>query len=161
MRSSSSDVNAHAVAHAQFTIERRYAAAPAWVFAAWADPVVKQRWFVAADDWDVTDYAHDFRIGGCERGRFRRVAGEPVYDNETHYLDIVAPRRIVLAYTLARDGVRISASLLTVQFHAERSGTRLVLTEQVAFLDRQNSAAAREQGWRQLLDALDAQFGVG
>ncbi|GMV31940.1 MAG: activator of HSP90 ATPase [Rhodanobacteraceae bacterium] len=151
--------NAHAVAHAQFTIVRHYAAAPAWVFAAWADPAIRQRWFVAADDWEIADYRHDFRVGGCERGRFRRIAGDPFYDYETHYLDIVAPRRIVTAYAMARDGVRISASLLTVQFDADGSRTRLSLTEQGAFLDRQDSSPAREQGWQQLLAALGREFG--
>lgn len=160
MRSDASDhVNAHAVVHAQFTIVRHYAAAPSWVFAAWSDPAIRQRWFVAATDWETADYVHDFRVGGREHGRFRRAAGEPSYDNETHYLDIVAPRRIVMAYTMARDGVRISASLLTVQFDADGSRTRLVLTEQGAFLDRHDSSLTREQGWQRLLDALGREFG--
>lgn len=160
MRGDASDtVNAHVVVHAQFTLVRHYAAAPPWVFAAWADPAIRQRWFVAGEDWETADYVHDFRVGGCERGRFRRAAGEPYYDNESHYLDIVAPRRIVMTYTMSRDGVRISASLLTVQFEADGSRTRLVLTEQGAFLDRQDSSAAREQGWQHLLTALGREFG--
>jgi uncharacterized protein YndB with AHSA1/START domain len=161
MRSDASDqVNAHAVVHAQFSIVRHYAAAPPWVFAAWADPAIRQRWFVEASDWETADYAHDFRLGGREQGRFRRAAGDPCYDNETHYLDIVAPRRIVMAYTMARDGMRISASLLTVQFDADGSGTQLVLTEQGAFLDRHDSSVEREQGWQQLLTALGREFGA-
>ncbi len=160
MRAEASDrTNAHAVAHAQFTIRRSYAAAPPWVFAAWADPAIRQRWFVASDSWDVCDHGHDFRVGGVEHGRFQRRAGEPVYASEAIYLDIVAPRRIVTACTLARDGVRIAATLLTVQFDADGSRTRLVLTEQGAFLDRHDSSRAREQGWQQLLDALGREFG--
>jgi uncharacterized protein YndB with AHSA1/START domain len=33
------------VEHATFVIERRYDASPARVFAAWADPAAKRRWF--------------------------------------------------------------------------------------------------------------------
>lgn len=33
------------VLHATFTLERTYPATPARVFAAWADPAAKARWF--------------------------------------------------------------------------------------------------------------------
>ncbi|WP_313914989.1 SRPBCC family protein [Tahibacter sp.] len=151
--------NEHAVAHAQFTIERVYAAMPVQVFAAWADPAAKSRWFVAGKGWDLAEYEHDFRVGGREHGSFQRKAGEPVYRNEVRYLDILAPHRIVLAYSMARDAVRISASLLSVQFIAEGGGTRLRLTEQGAFLDRHDSSASREQGWEDLLTALGKELG--
>jgi uncharacterized protein YndB with AHSA1/START domain len=147
--------NEHSVAHAQFTIERVYATPPAQVFAAWADPAAKSRWFVAGEGWDLAEYEHDFRVGGREHGSFQRKAGESVYRNEVRYFDIVPPHRIVMAYSMARDAVRISASLLTVEFVAEGSGTRLRLTEQGAFLDRHDSSATREQGWKDLLAALE------
>jgi hypothetical protein len=38
--------------HATFVIERDYAAAPARVFAAWAEPKAKARWFVGPDEWE-------------------------------------------------------------------------------------------------------------
>lgn len=147
--------NEHSVAHAQFTVERVYAATPAQVFAAWADPAAKSRWFIAGKGWDLTEYEHDFRVGGREHGSFRRKAGEPLYCNEVRYFDILPPHRIVMACSMARDAVRISASLLSVQFIAEGGGTRLRLTEQGAFLDRQDSSDAREQGWKDLLTALE------
>jgi uncharacterized protein YndB with AHSA1/START domain len=39
------------VTHATFVIERTYEATPARVFAAWADPKAKARWFVGPDAW--------------------------------------------------------------------------------------------------------------
>ena len=63
-------------------------------------------------------------------------------------------QRIVLACSMARNGLRVSASLLTVQLREQGRGTRLLLTEQGAFLDRQDSSAAREKSWRDLLAAL-------
>ena len=144
----------HSLAHAQFTLQRSYPASPQRVFKAWSDPAQKNRWLVEGEGWAITEYSHDFRVGGREHGRFAQKAGDPVYTNDTVYLDIVENRRIVLAYAMARDGNAISASLLTVELQAEGSGTRLVLTEQGAFLDRRDSSLQREQGWEELLTAL-------
>ena len=52
------------VTHASFTLERAYLAPPARVFAAWADPAVKARWF--AGGTGEGDYQLDFRVGGRE-----------------------------------------------------------------------------------------------
>ena len=60
--------------HATFTVERRYAAAPARVFAAFADPVAKARWFSGPDEWDKGPREFDFRVGGHERN-----SGGPCY----------------------------------------------------------------------------------
>ena len=38
----------HEVVHATFALERTYPSSPAQVFAAWADPAVKARWFAAS-----------------------------------------------------------------------------------------------------------------
>ncbi len=37
------------VTHATFVVERLYDASPARVFAAWADPAAKRRWFTGPD----------------------------------------------------------------------------------------------------------------
>jgi uncharacterized protein YndB with AHSA1/START domain len=62
------------VIHGMFTVERRYKAAPARVFAAFATEEGKQAWFSGPnDDWDLLDRAFDFRVGGKERlsGRWK------------------------------------------------------------------------------------------
>jgi hypothetical protein len=56
------------------------------------------------------------------------------------------------------DETRLSVSLTTVEFNRASAGTRLVLTEQGAFLDGHEIPAAREQGTGHLLDALDAEL---
>ncbi len=53
-----------------------------------------------------------------------------------------------------RNESRVSASIATIQLFAEGARTRLVLTEQGAFLDGQDTPAAREHGTRELLEAL-------
>jgi hypothetical protein len=52
------------------------------------------------------------------------------------------------------DGTRISVSVATAEFRPERDGTRLVFTEQGAFLDGHEMPARREQGMGSLLASL-------
>lgn len=149
------------VAQGSFTVERRYDAAPARVFAAYADPAAFRRWFVEGEGWTIHEWTHAFRIGGQARGRFR-FGGEEndTYFNETVYLDIVENSRIVIAYVMGRetpDGPeRFSASLGTTEILADGSGARLIYTEHGAFFgDRDTDGIVmREQGTRDLLDAL-------
>jgi uncharacterized protein YndB with AHSA1/START domain len=42
-------VTERSVTHATFVVERSYDAAPARVFAAWADPAAKDRWFASPE----------------------------------------------------------------------------------------------------------------
>ncbi|WP_026613325.1 SRPBCC family protein [Ensifer aridi] len=146
------------VEHASFTIERVFKASPARVFQAFADPAAHDRWFVKADNWPVAEYSHDFRVGGRESGRFSQD-GKTFYFNETVYLDIVENRRIISAYTMAKDDRRISASIATVDLIPEGTGTRVVFTEQAAFLDGLDKVEYRRDGWEQLIGALAAELG--
>jgi uncharacterized protein YndB with AHSA1/START domain len=147
------------VKHSTFTIERDYATLPMRVFAAWADPAAKRRWYVESDgaDWEILSYELDFRVGGREHGRFRHD-GQVVHGNETVYLDIVEGKRIIFAYSMSLDDKRISASVSTVEFLHSGDGTRLIFTEQAAFLDGLDKPDARKGGWDWLLDQLDAEL---
>ena len=49
------------VTHATFAVEHSYAAPPAQVFAAFADPAIKRRWFAEGDGWEVEQFEVDFR----------------------------------------------------------------------------------------------------
>jgi uncharacterized protein YndB with AHSA1/START domain len=144
--------------HATFVIERAYLASPARVFAAWATPMAKSRWFQGPiDRWKLVSYELDFQVGGRERlvgawsgGPFGRSTFEG------RYWDIVPDRRIVYSYDMHLDDRRISVSLATVELVPDGPGTRLILTEQGAFLDGLDDPAGREAGTRALLDSLDA-----
>jgi uncharacterized protein YndB with AHSA1/START domain len=141
------------VVHATFTLERTYDAAPARVFGAWADPVAKRRWFIEGEGWQVDEFTPDFKIGGFERSRFRFKGGAPVR-NDTTYHDIVPNERIIFAYTMTIGEDRISASLATIEFKPDGGGTRLLFTEQGAFLDGLDKPESRQGGWGELLEAL-------
>jgi uncharacterized protein YndB with AHSA1/START domain len=137
------------VEHGAFVVERVYDASPDRVFAAWSDPQAKARWFGDSDG----EFELDFRVGGWERGRGMLPDGRE-YAFQALYRDIVPGRRIVYTYDMLLDGIRISVSLATAEFKPEGDGTRLVFTEQGAFLDGHEVPAQREQGMGSLLDSL-------
>lgn len=143
------------VTHATFVIERSYDAAPARVFAAFANPGQKARWTSCHEDWETVESAFDFRVGGREINRVR-PAGGPVQSVVSLYHDIVPNRRIVYSYEMRTDDTPISVSLATVEFEPAGAGTRLVFTEQSAFLDGHHDPAMREEGTGFGLDRLAA-----
>jgi uncharacterized protein YndB with AHSA1/START domain len=146
------------VTHHTFVIERSYEARPSRVFAAWADPTIKARWFTGPEDWELDGYDLDFRVGGRERA-VGHQSGGPVHTYEALYQDIVPEHRIVTTYEMYLDQTRISVSLATVEFRpAGDTNTLLVLTEQGAYLDGHDYPAEREEGTRELLDALDEEL---
>jgi uncharacterized protein YndB with AHSA1/START domain len=150
-------VTDRSVIHATFVVERSYDASPARVFAAWADPQVKARWFASPEEWGPDEFELDFRVGGREVSRGGPNGG-PVYAFEGRYQDIVADERIVYTYSMHLDQALISVSLATIELRPEGGGTRLVLTEQGAYLDGHDTAAQRQRGAGELLDALGVEL---
>ena len=148
--------------HGSFIIERRYNAAAQRVFAAWSDPRMKRAWFAEGEGWDIRSYELDFREGGSETSTFRVVGGnnpfpaETTFSNDTVFNEIIPSERIVFTYSMARDGVRFSISLASVELTPAGNGTRLIFTEHGAFFDGADGIQMREQGWQELLGKLDA-----
>jgi uncharacterized protein YndB with AHSA1/START domain len=137
------------IEHATFVVERVYDASPERTFAAWSDPQAKSRWY--SDPEQALEL--DFRVGGWERHAGTLPDGRD-YAYAAIYRDIVPGRRIVYTYDMHLDEVRISVSLATAEFTPEGDGTRLVFTEQGAFLDGYELPAQRENGMGGLLDLL-------
>lgn len=148
------------VTHDTFVIERTYDAPVTKVFRAWADPQRKARWFAGSDDALGQSYQLDFQVGGREVNEGGPPGG-PTYTYTAEFRDIVPETRIVATTEMLADDTRISVTLLSVEFQPVNDTTRLVVTEQGAYLDGQESPTQREEGTRDLLDALATSLAAG
>ena len=95
------------IVHATFTVERTYDAAPKRVFAAWADPEIKAKWFGAPTEADGKR-SFDFRVGGKESSSGK--ADGKSYSFDALYQDIIPNERIIYTYDMHLEGQRISVS---------------------------------------------------
>jgi uncharacterized protein YndB with AHSA1/START domain len=136
--------------HSTFVIERTYDASPQRVFDAWADPAAKAQWFGPSDK---PDYSLDFRVGGLEHFTAQGPDGAR-YTLDAVYQDIVPGRRIIHAYDMHREDVRISVSLAAIEIEAHGDGARLTLTEHGVYLDGHDTPEQREHGTNVMIDAL-------
>lgn len=149
---------ARSVTHSTFVIERSYPTAAERVFAAFADPAKKRRWFAEGESHDVEEFEMDFRVGGNQRARYRFKEGTPLkgrqIQEESSFLDIVPNRRVVFASTMSLEGKRISATLGTLEILPAEESAGLVFTHQGAFFEGADGPQMREGGWGKLFDRL-------
>jgi uncharacterized protein YndB with AHSA1/START domain len=142
------------VQHDTLVIDRTFNADSTRVFAAWASPQVRKQRAVPDDGWEIADDQDDFQVGGHEVSHFG-PPGDARYRAETRYFDIVDNARIVMAGAMYDRDIRISVSLATVEFLTVDDGTRVIYTEQAAFLDGRDTPRARRRGWNQIFKGLD------
>jgi len=153
--------HARSVKHSSFHIERTFNYDPAAIFRAWTDPNAKARWFNGPQDkWNCVVREMDVRVGGRDR-----LVGKFVDGSESRfeslYLDVLPERRLVYVYDMYWQGKKISVSLASVEFVLAGKGTRLVVTEQHAFLDGYEDGGSRERGTRSLIDHLGVALAGG
>lgn len=155
-------MTSHTQTHATFVLERQYPVPVDRVWAAFADPEIKRKWFVGDEFVDV-ERADDFRVGGVAIDDGRDREGGSLSQFRATYTDIAPNERIVYTYDMWLDGAHASTSITTIVFEptddSKVPGTRLTFTEQGVHLDGVHgpgpaAAAGRESGTGDLLDAL-------
>ncbi|MGE0715695.1 MAG: SRPBCC domain-containing protein [Alphaproteobacteria bacterium] len=131
------------------TLERRFAAAPDAVFAAWTDPAKVSRWF-GPERVVRVEPEMDLRPGG--RWRFALWTS----DGEQHavggvYREVVPGRRLV--FTWAWQSTPERESLVTVEVKPDGAGTLLTLVHAQLFDDE--TRERHGHGWTGSLDKLE------
>ncbi|HVX47023.1 MAG TPA: SRPBCC family protein [Mycobacteriales bacterium] len=148
----------HTQTHATFVLEREYPAPVDRVWAAFADPDIKRKWF-GGGEFVHTERSDDFRVGGVTVDDGRHGGSGPLSRFRATYTDIAPEERIVYTYDMWLDDVHASTSVTTIVFEPDGAGTRLTFTEQGVHLDGvhgpgPDAAAGREEGTAGLLDEL-------
>jgi uncharacterized protein YndB with AHSA1/START domain len=150
-----------AAIHSTFVIERSYPQPPARVFAAFAQPSRKRRWY-AEGDHEIQEFEMDFRVGGTERFSYRFKEGHPIggseIANETVYQEILPDQRIIVTSKMALNGKPIQIVLATIEFLPSENGTNLHFTHQGTYIDWPDGAAMLEKGWRNLFERLNTEL---
>jgi uncharacterized protein YndB with AHSA1/START domain len=144
--------------HSTFVIERNYPQSPERVYAAFAQPARKRRWY-AEGDHEIQEFEMEFRVGGTERFRYRFTEGHPIAGseiaNESTYQDIAPENRIVNTTRMSLNRKPILVAVLTLEFVPSESGSNLVLTNQGTYIEWPDGPAMLEHGWRTLFDRLE------
>jgi uncharacterized protein YndB with AHSA1/START domain len=146
---------AAAAAHGAFTLERVFKATPAQVFRAFTDKAAKARWFAGGEGFTLVERTMDVRPGGRELlvGRWKSGMSSRF---DAVYFDVVADRRLVYAYEMHLDSLKISVSLATIEIEPDPAGVRLKVGEQGVFFNGHEDKGSRERGTNFLMDKLVA-----
>jgi uncharacterized protein YndB with AHSA1/START domain len=133
--------------HGTFTLNRSWAASPARVFSAWADPKIKSQWFSGpVDDWVLINRSIDFRRGGTEvlEGKFKKNGLVALFKARFHLIE--QDRRLIYDYDLHLGSDFHSVTLSSLTLEPEGARTKVSYTEQIVFLDGKDGTASRERG---------------
>ena len=133
-------------------IHRRFAAAPAKVFAAFAEARLISRWLSPSPEIKLTLLQFDFRVGGTYRFAYRLPRGETVIVGGA-YRSIEPPSKIVFSWIIEPPDEHAGIeSEVTVTITPDGGGTELVIRHEK--LIRVDAVARHAEGWRGALDQL-------
>lgn len=137
-------------------LERRLAAPPARVFAAFTDPALLARWW-GPDGYSAPVVELDVREGGAYHTVMRSPEGTEHHLRGT-YREVSPPSRLVFTWrwvTPQEDGrpdPDAPETVVTVALRPDGDGTALTLIHEAHPTD--SAADAHRQGWTSSLDCL-------
>jgi uncharacterized protein YndB with AHSA1/START domain len=134
-------------------IERKFAATPERVFAAFTDAAVIKNWF-GPESMEVPEADMDVRVGGSYRIRMQSISGDEDHTVAGVYREIDPPNRLSFTWAWQGDEMPGVETLVTLDFAAAGTGTLMTLTqegfENTTFRDHHN------EGWSSSFNCLDA-----
>ena len=139
--------------HGTIALDRTYRVPASRVFAAFADPDIRRQWNSPAEGVEVRIDKNEFRAGG-RTVEVCIAEGQDIARVETSYLDIVENRRLLFCEAISDPERFLGASLVTVEFHSEETGTRLAVTIQTCGVDGSGLEKEVVDGWRSALHRL-------
>jgi uncharacterized protein YndB with AHSA1/START domain len=132
-------------------IERVIDAPPDVVFGIWTTPAAMEQWYRDGDGYVARVTEHDFRVGGTYRVEFG-PRGEPPFVETGVFLEIDAPRRLVVTESLAGPDDPWTDTTVTVVFEEEDGKTRLVLVHEFVSPHHRDLAGG---GWPGFIDRVE------
>ncbi len=142
-----------AIAHATMVLERIYKAAPARVFAAWESVEAREKWAAPNENVRVRYTQADFREGGIDVTHCVEADGK-TFETRNAYLSIERETRIVFTEQIFREGVQLSAAIVSVEIAPAGAGARQVVTLQISSFVGDDMVRGYDQGWTAALDQL-------
>jgi uncharacterized protein YndB with AHSA1/START domain len=110
-------------------IERLIDASPEAVFRVWTTREAMESWYRDGDDFVARVVDLDVRVGGSYRVEFGPRGQEPFVEYGV-YLEIDAPRRLVMSETLEGVETPWANTKVTVELEEENGKTHLVLVHE-------------------------------
>jgi len=109
---------------------RRYEASPERVFRAFTDPALLVRWLSPSPDTILEVLAHELRVSGRYRFRYRQPSGGSDVVTGT-FLEISPPRRLVFTWTWEPPDPHAGIeTLVTIELVPEGDATLVVVTHE-------------------------------
>jgi uncharacterized protein YndB with AHSA1/START domain len=130
-------------------VRRIVPAPPHEVYRAWTEPELVQRWFKPRGGASA-GAEMVVRVGGTYRWGMKLLGH--VYYAVGEYLEVEPPERLVFTFGWERALVRLTDSLVTVEFADRGDDTEVVITHER--LPRRSLRALHGMGWRECLDNL-------
>lgn len=128
------------------------AAPPERVFRAISDPKELPAWWGSDDDYRVTKYTADVRVGGKWRSEGKGNDGSE-FAVEGEFVEIDAPKKLVQTWVAPWDGG--NTTTITYRLESIDGGTRVTLRHH-GFAGRPDSCRSHTEGWERVLSWLCA-----
>lgn len=133
-------------------MHRRFAAAPARVYAAWTDPTLFARWF-GPPGGSVTRCEIDARVGGAWRTEMKNAEGNQ-YGASGVFQRLEPPKRIVLSWIWDDRPAGAPDMEIDITLTPEGDGTAMTF-RQTGFRSEEQRGR-HTQGWTPAFDKLAA-----